>query len=51
MRVLHDADVVDEREQMVRSQARELQVGHTDGPAPGRERMRLLQHRGGGLGD
>ena len=51
VRVLHDADVVDEREQVVGAQARELQVGDADRPAPRRELVRLAQHRGRRLGD
>ena len=51
VRVLHDADVVDEREQMVGAQARELEVGDAGGSAPRRERVRLAQHGRRRLGD
>ena len=41
--VLHDADVVDEREQMVGAQARQMQLGDAGGPSSRRERACLRQ--------
>ena len=43
VRVLHDADVVDEGEQVVGAQARQVQIGGAERAAARRERICLLQ--------
>ena len=48
--MLHDADVVHQRQQMVGAQAREVQLGDACGPPPGCERAGCLQHGGRRLG-
>ncbi len=44
VRVLHDADVVDEGQQVVGAQARQVQIGSAERAAARRERVCLLQH-------
>ncbi len=51
VRVLHDADVVGEREQMVGAQARQVQVGDPCRPPPRRELVGFLQDTSSCLGD
>ena len=51
VRVLHDAHVVDQREQVVGAQARQVQVADTRRAAAGRELVCLLEHDGRRLGD
>ena len=50
-RVLDDADVVDEREQVVGAQARQMQVGDAGGPSAAARTPRPREDRRGRLGD
>ena len=51
MGVLHDADIVDERQEMIGAQARQVQLGDARRPAPWRERAGLRQHGSGCFSD
>ena len=46
--VLHDPDVVGEREQVIGAEAREMQLGDADRPSSRRECVGFCEHGGGG---